>query len=129
MPNNTKRFIEQINDISRQLLSRILSVQTSLQPTQNESSLESTEETPSNEELTDLVTARQILITDLFEQNTSEDISSHMSLLQEMLTLDSELTTNSASCKQEIAEQVLNLKKSKKVSKSYQNLIKNTNQP
>ncbi|MBA6379047.1 MULTISPECIES: flagellar protein FliT [unclassified Colwellia] len=129
MPNNTKRFIEQINDISRQLLSRILSVQTSLQPTQNESSLESTEEQPSNEELTDLVTARQILITNLFEQNTSEDISSHMSLLQEMLTLDSELTTNSASCKQEIAEQVLNLKKSKKVSKSYQNLIKNTNQP
>ncbi|MBA6347366.1 hypothetical protein [Colwellia sp. BRX8-9] len=128
MPNNTKRFIEQINDISRQLLSRILLVQTSLQPTQNESSLESTEEQPSNEELTDLVTARQILITDLFEQNTSEDISSHMSLLQEMLTLDSELTTNSASCKQEIAEQVLNLKKSKKVSKSYQNLIKNTNQ-
>lgn len=128
MPNNTKRFIEQINDISRQLLSRILSVQTSLQPTQKESSLESTEEQPSNEELTDLVTARQILITDLFEQNTSEDISSHMSLLQEMLTLDSELTTNSASCKQEIAKQVLNLKKSKKVSKSYQNLIKNTNQ-
>jgi negative regulator of replication initiation len=128
VPNNTKRFIEQINDISRQLLSRILSVQTSLQPTQKESSLESTEEQPSNEELTDLVTARQILITDLFEQNTSEDISSHMSLLQEMLTLDSELTTNSASCKQEIAKQVLNLKKSKKVSKSYQNLIKNTNQ-
>tara|TARA_B100000809_G_scaffold115908_1_gene114068 strand:- start:2713 stop:3081 length:369 start_codon:yes stop_codon:yes gene_type:complete len=117
---DTKESIEQINEVSRQLLSRILSIHKSLQSPKKISPVEKTEDLLSNRELTDLASTRQKLITHLFEQNTTESISSQTVILQEMLVLDSELTTNSTICKQEIAEQVLKLKKSKKIVKSYQ---------
>jgi hypothetical protein len=116
---DTKESIERINDVSRQLLSCIQSVRTSLKPSNNKS-IENTESLPSNKELSELSTARQTLITHLFEHNATEDISSETVLLQEMLALDSELTANSTLSKQELAEQVVKLKKSKKVKKSYQ---------
>jgi hypothetical protein len=70
-------------------------------------------------ELTELTEKRQILITNLFEQNTADNISSELALLQEMITLDSELTTNAKLSKQLITEQVIKIKKSNKVTKSY----------
>lgn len=125
MGHNTKKSIEQINDVSRQLLSRILVMQTDSQITSQERDLK-TFDTQSNDdenkeltELTELTEKRQILITNLFEQNTADNISSELALLQEMITLDSELTTNAKLSKQLITEQVIKIKKSNKVTKSY----------
>ena len=124
MTIDTKESLEQINEISRQLLSRIHSIRINMQPQNNNPSVKSPEknleELPSNKGLIELVSERQTLISHLFEQNTAEELSSEKALLQEMLDLDNELTTNSALSKQETAELVLKLKKSKKVKKSYQ---------
>lgn len=120
MASNIKASIEKINEVSRQLLSRIMSMQVNLQSLENNSLVENIESQPSDKELTNLVSTRHLLITQLFEQNNAEEISAQTTLLQEMLTLDSKLATNSALCKQAVAEQVIKLKKSKKVTKSYQ---------
>lgn len=120
MTLNTKERFEQINDVSRQLLSRILIIQTSLQATKTEPTSEDNIDSPTDKELMALMSKRQILVTHLFEQNTAAEISSQTVLLQEMLTLDDQLTTKSALCKQAIAEQVIKIKKSKKITSSYQ---------
>jgi hypothetical protein len=76
-------------------------------------------QTPENQ-LTELMANRNSLIRSLFEQNTHEDISIELNLLNEMLSLDTRLSNQSKAYKQLLAEQVIKLKKSKKVSKSYQ---------
>lgn len=120
MTTDTKASIEKINDVSRQLLSCIQSVLISLQSSNNNSPESKSEDPPSNKKLSDLSSTRQTLITRLFEQNTTEDLSSEIELLNEMVALDSQLTAKSTFSKQELAEQVVKLKKSKKVKKSYQ---------
>lgn len=70
--------------------------------------------------LTELMANRDNLIHDLFEQNTHEEISIEFNLLNEMVSLDSKLSSQSKAYKKLLAEQVIKLKKSKKVSKSYQ---------
>lgn len=120
MTTDTKASIEKINDVSRQLLSCIQSVLLSLQSSNNNSPENKSEDPPSNKELSDLSSTRQTLITRLFEQNTTEDLSSEIELLNEMVALDSQLTAKSTFSKQELAEQVVKLKKSKNVKKSYQ---------
>jgi hypothetical protein len=121
---DTKASLERINEVSRQLLSCIQSIRESLQYSHDNSpentSDKSVESTPDNSDLTKLVSKRQTLITHLFEHNTTEKLNSEAILLQEMLTLDSELIASSTMTKKETAEQVLKLKKSKKVKKSYQ---------
>ncbi|PKH88725.1 hypothetical protein [Colwellia sp. Bg11-28] len=123
MGHNTKKSIQQINDVSRQVLSRILVMQTDSQVFPQEHGLKNTKIQSiddENKELTELTEKRQILITNLFEQNTADNISSELALLQEMITLDSELTTNAKLSKQAITEKMIKIKKSKKVTKSYQ---------
>jgi hypothetical protein len=121
---NTKASLKQINEVSRQLLSCIQSIRTNLEFSNNNTATnspeESVEELPENTELPKLVSERQALITYLFEHNTAEELNSEAALLQEMLTLDSELISRSTMTKQETAEQVLKLKKSKKIKKTYQ---------
>jgi hypothetical protein len=120
----TKSSLEQINDVSRQLLSCIQSISTSLEFSNNNTATnspeENVEELPENTELPKLVSERQSLIMYLFEHNTAEELNSEAELLQEMLTLDSELIRSSTMTKQETAEQVIKLKKSKKIKKTYQ---------
>ena len=124
MATDTKSSIEKINDVSRQLLSCIQSLRTNLEYSNDNSSTNSPEEkvgkSPKNSELLKLVSERQTLITHLFEHNNAEKLNSEVVLLQEMFTLDSELITSSTMTKQETAEKVLKLKKSKQAKKSYQ---------
>ena len=124
MTTNTKVSLKQINEVSRQLLSCIQSIRTNLEFSNNNTATnspeENVEELPENTEIPKLVSERQTLITHLFEHNTAEELNSEAVLLQEMLTLDNELITTSAMTKQETAEQVVKLKKSKKIKKSYQ---------
>lgn len=125
MSNDIKSSLEQINDVSRQLLSRILTMHNKSQE-KTESSNESLNDESTNDsqtpenQLTELMANRNSLIRSLFEQNTHEDISIELNLLNEMLSLDTRLSNQSKAYKQLLAEQVIKLKKSKKVSKSYQ---------
>ncbi|MCP5079992.1 MAG: hypothetical protein GY951_18345 [Psychromonas sp.] len=120
MVNSTKKALEQINEVSRQLLSRILFVQNSIQEHKKVQAEPATNEQITDHELTKLMSKRQSLINCLFKQNTREEISLEINLLNEMVSLDSELSNKSQACKQALAEQVIKLKKSKKVKKSYQ---------
>jgi hypothetical protein len=121
VPNNTKIAIKQINDVSRQLLSRLLIIQKSMQTSpQNLESDELQSANKENENLTELMENRQALITKLFEKNTADNISSESELLQEMIILDSELSSNAKLSKQAITEQMIKIKRSKKITKSYQ---------
>jgi len=70
--------------------------------------------------LTELLSKREELIKDLFKQKTTKDIALELTLVNEMLALDAELASKSQACKQALAEQVLQLKKSVKVTQSYQ---------
>ncbi|TWX69541.1 hypothetical protein ESZ36_06140 [Colwellia demingiae] len=79
-----------------------------------------TDSSATDNELTELMSTRHQLIHCLFEQNTHEEISIELNLLNEMITLDAELSSQSKVCKKALAEQVIRLKKSKKVTKSYQ---------
>ena len=125
MSKDIKSSLEQINEVSRQLLSRILIMYNkSQEKTQNSNESlndESTNDSQTPEsQLTELMTNRNSLVRSLFEQNTHEEISTELNLLNEMLLLDAKLSKQSKAYKQLIAEQVIKLKKSKKVSKSYQ---------
>ncbi len=124
MPKDIKHSLEQINEVSRQLLSRILSVQNTTQEHTNvinESNNDSTTDgLIKDNELTQLMTQRERLITCLLKEKTTEQLAQELDLLNEMVSLDSELTNSSQSCKETLAVQVIKLKKSKKVTKSYQ---------
>lgn len=127
MTNNVKETLTQINHVSRQLLSRIQYMQTILQEnphtqaqtqTQGNSSTK-TQKKDNEDELTELMSNRQCLITHLFEQYSAEEIKVEHLLINEMTTLDTELSIKSQVCKNTLAEQVIKLKKSKKVTNSY----------
>ncbi|TWX54132.1 hypothetical protein [Colwellia hornerae] len=126
MADCTQKHLKKINKVSRQLLSRILATHNNIQLSPLKSNLEITEEQLANREnkelaeLTELSQKRQILITKLFKNNTAEKMNAESELVQEMIALDIELTANAKSSKQLITEQVLKVKKSKKITKSYQ---------
>ena len=125
MSKVTKQAIEQINKISRQLLSRILSMQNKALENSVMISESRGDESNSNElltehALTELMSQRETLIKSLFKENPTSDITQEHILLNEMVSLDNELSSESKACKQILAKQVIRLKKSKKVSKSYQ---------
>ncbi len=125
MASGTKLALEQINEVSRQLLSRILAVQNKALEKTVMISESSSDEAKSNELLTEhaftkLMTQRESLIKDLFKQNSTSDITHELTLLNEMVSLDSELSSQSQACKQILSEQVMIMKRSKKAAKSYQ---------
>jgi K+/H+ antiporter YhaU regulatory subunit KhtT len=123
--HNTKKSLEKINEVSRQLLSRILAVQNKLQentttikkPSNDESNIDSS---ITDNELSELMVTRDKMISCLFKEKTTEEIAQESTLLNEMISLDSELSSASQTCKKTLAEQVIRLKKSKQVTKSYQ---------
>jgi len=121
VPNNIKGSLEEINEVSRQLLSRILDLQESaFMISKPDTDLSSNDEFVADPSLIELMSKREALIHYLFEQSESADIAQEADLLNEMVSLDNELTTSSKSCKQNFAEQIIKLKKSKKITKSYQ---------
>ena len=67
-----------------------------------------------------LVARRHTLIDLLFKTFTQEQLSIELQLVNEMVLLDNQLTSNSQRNKQALAAQVLKLKKSKKITSLYQ---------
>jgi len=115
--SSTKSKLEKINNVSRQLLSRIIEVERNLKNVNQAIEDDITEE-PSD--ILILMENRQELISHFFNQYSLKEISSEELLINELHRLDQELTTASNACKKSIMEQVIKLKKSNKVTKSYQ---------
>jgi hypothetical protein len=123
--NTAKKSLKKINEVSRQLLSRILAAKNNLQENtttikelnNNESNIESS---IIDNELSELISTREKMINCLFKEKTTEDIAQELTLLNEMVALDSKLSSAFQSCKRTLSDQVIRLKKSKKVKKSYQ---------
>ena len=120
MTTGVKQALININELSRQLLSCMLSGQEVSQEKTDTQEHASAVNTVTDKELTELLSQREGLIKDLFEQNTTKDIALALTLVNEMLALDAELARKAQTCKQALAEQVLQLKKSVKVTQSYQ---------
>ena len=128
MCNNIKSLLEEINKISRQILSCILSMQeetrentASVAKVNNETdSQESANNLLTQDEMSAMISTREKLIHILFEQNTLENLAREHPLLNDMKNLDNQLSTQSKAYKKMLSEQVIKLKNSKKVKNLYQ---------
>jgi len=121
--SNTKQAIKKINEVSRQLLSRMLEMESEAQAGIHADPLVNDEEIEKKSRQTsDLTSQRQHLIELLFQQKTIQEIQAEHILINEMAALDSQLADKSQAFKNSLAEQVIKLKKSKKISNSYQKL-------
>ena len=125
MPSEIKLKLEQVNNVSRQLLSLVLNVQNKAQEnavvidgSDSESSI--TSSSKSQDKIITLMSKRDELIRSLFTQNKANELEKELVLLNEMVALDEKLSSQSQVCKTILAEQVIRLKKGKKASKSYQ---------
>ncbi|MCP4321378.1 MAG: hypothetical protein GY787_05935 [Alteromonadales bacterium] len=128
MLSNIATSLEVINELSRLILSQIdIQVEYSKgtdklesKPALTDSTLLDIEKNPiTNEQLLNLVSKRQFLITSLFETHTQDQFKTQLSLINEMVLLDEQLTSKSQKHKQALVERVLKLKKSKKVTSLY----------
>jgi HD superfamily phosphohydrolase len=120
---NVNAAINEINDISRQLLSRILSVLKNIEQKTEQSLTTANHE--NNDEITEnelsaLMSQRQNLINNLFNHYSQQELSNESDLLNQMSALDKKLSTSSQTCKKALANQIIKLQKRKKVKQSYQ---------
>jgi len=126
VPSNITSSLETINELSRLILSQL---NIRIENTEHESSQdklpEVSPETADNDQYTDeqlakLITERHNLIDLLFKTYSQVQLSVGLALINEMVSLDQYLTSSSQQSKQALAEQVIKLKKSKKVTRLYQ---------
>lgn len=128
MSNDIKVSLDEINKVSRHLLSCLLAVKNALQ--ESTSIVDTSKTTPLNntehdkkvsqQYIEQLTANRDVLIHALFEQHNKEALAKELSLINEMVKLDNEISTNSTICKKILSQQVIKLKRSEKVSKKYQ---------
>jgi len=124
--SDVKATIESINELSQILLAQFDIQRESTegnvaQQTSTELSADSaTTNQYSDEKLLHLVASRDALIRQLFERYNQAQLSAELVLINEMVSLDNQLTSNSQRNRQALAEQVIKLKKSKKVTNLYQ---------
>ena len=125
MTNNVKAILESINKLSQLLMAQLdvrienTERDNSQQTLTGASSTNDTEQY-SDQQLAKLVTERHALISQLFNTYTQEQLSVELPLINELVSLDNQLTSKSQHNKQTLAAKILKLKKSKKVSKLYQ---------
>ncbi|NQZ26777.1 MAG: hypothetical protein HRT55_10720 [Colwellia sp.] len=125
MTNNVKAILESINKLSQLLMAQL---DVRIENTERDNSQQtltvasSTNDTEqySDQQLAKLVTERHALISQLFNTYTQEQLSVELPLINELVSLDNQLTSKSQHNKQTLAAKILKLKKSKKVSKLYQ---------
>ena len=126
MSYSIKVSISAINDISRQLLS-LFDIQIekinsgSLSTSIDEDTITSSKEIqPEDKVIVDLVNKRHFLVNELFKSYSQDQISTEIIMINEMISLDEKLTSHSMKNKEILTEQILKLKKSKKVNSLYQ---------
>jgi hypothetical protein len=133
--NSVEALLTEINDLSRQLLLSLAGVPKkpktaspqidsvkSLAASKHSAEQGSSDNNADNaiENLMPLIQQRQALIEQLFSQHRPEQISLAAESLQHMVDLDNALTEQASNTKQSFKQQVIALKNSKKVNKSYQ---------
>jgi hypothetical protein len=142
--NSVQVLLTKINDLSRQLLSSLdgipkkpntaspqIDTVENLAASKNSAKQHSSDNNLANgdngdngdnaiENLMPLMQQRQALIEKLFSEYRSEKISLAAESLQQMVDLDNALTHQASNTKQFFKQQVIALKNSKKVNKSYQ---------
>lgn len=119
MVNSVKETLIEINTLSRQLLSRINNIQNETESLSEEKK-DSDKDSKSADTLESLMTLRQNQIKQLFENNKLDQIKAEQALLDELKYLDKELVNQSQICKNTLVQQVIKLKKSHRVTNSYQ---------
>ena len=141
MSNTVQALLTKINDLSRQLLSSLdgmskkpntaspqIDTVENLAASKNSAKQHSSDNNHANadnteneiENLMPLMQQRQALIEKLFSEYRPEQISLAAESLQQMVDLDNALTHQASNTKQSFKQQVIALKNSKKVNKSYQ---------
>jgi hypothetical protein len=121
MTDTVKSYLTAINEMSRQLLSQLDTQLENNASEKNQQSIASNEESQLTDELlANIAAERQSLVTKMFETFTQEKLSFELPLVNDMVSLDEQLTLKAQLNKQAIAEQMVKLRKSKKVKKLYQ---------
>lgn len=121
MGDTVKFYLTAINDISRQLLSQFDIQLENNDSEKSQQSIATDEESKLTDELiANIAAERQSLITKMFETFTQEKLHVELPLVNDMVSLDEQLTVKAQRNKQEIAKQMVKLRNSKKVTKLYQ---------
>lgn len=134
MFSNVSERLNQINDITRQLLSHISYEKKTLEdlitsPTEstkvvidNSTTINKglTTAISPEQDLDLLMSKRDGLIKELFEAFPPEQLSAEPELMQMMLSLDEKLVKNSQLYKELITKQIIKFKQREKVNKLYQ---------
>jgi len=129
--SDVKATIESINELSQILLAQFDIQRESTegnvaQQTSTELSADSaTTNQYSDEKLLHLVASRDALIRQLFERYNQAQLSAELVLINEMVSLDQQLTSKSLQNKQALSAQVLKLRKNKKITNLYQKANQN----
>ena len=125
MTSKMKESLEAIIDVSRQLLSQLKLQKINTITSDNENvlidnlSINVEKKQLSNEQLLHLSSERQSLITQLFDTYTQEQLSVELVMINELVSLDAQLTASSQSSKQALGQQVAKFKKSNTVRELY----------
>ncbi len=125
MPSNITASLETINELSRLILLQLnirienAAHENSQQGLPDVSSETTGESTYTDEQLSKLVTERHNRIDLLFKTYPQVQLSGELPLINEMVSLDQDLTSKSQSNKQLLASQIIRLKNSKKVTNLY----------
>lgn len=104
--NDIKQQLQLINTKSQQLLKRL------------EYNVE-TDESLEVDEITQLQTVRNQLISNLFNQYSKDEIQQELQLINEMVKLDIDLQIKTETLKQAFASQLIKIKKGKKTALTY----------
>jgi hypothetical protein len=121
--NKAQEDINAIIILSRQVMSllqdQLVRTENGLKITTTSSSEEIRRSQLTDEKLSSLVSKRNALISQLFETYTQLQLGVEITFINELLSLDKDLTLIASMNKKELTEQILKLKKSKKVSNLY----------
>ena len=101
-----KKQLQSINTKSQELLKRL------------EFNVD-TDEILEVDEITQLQSIREQLISSLFNQYSNDEMQKELLLINQMVSLDDELQTKTEKLKQAFASQLINIQKSKKSVSTY----------
>lgn len=123
MPNKLTKNLEAIIKVSRQLLSQLDIKMANAIATNNENvynnNLSINTEQLNDEQLLSLSNVRHSLISQLFETYSQKQLSAELTMVNEIVTLDEQLSLLSKNNKQVLAQQMSKLKNSNKVRDLY----------
>jgi hypothetical protein len=117
--------LKDINEVSRQILSQLDLQQLNIESEANQKTIPvASPETAdssqySDEKLLSLVIERNDRINQLFEKYSQEQLNNELPLINEMLSFDRQLTSQSQLNKSALSNRVLTLRKSNKVANLY----------